>query len=113
MLCEQKAVASLLAHDHPLVALAFNCAGKLLATASDMGTVIRVFAIPEGTKIAEFSRGLTRYCSFLTLLALDSFPLHIPALSPGNPSLAPSCLVTSRPHLVDCGCHKMILCCSL
>ncbi len=56
----QKAVTVLPAHDHPLVAMAFNETGNLVTTASDVGTVIRVFSIPDGVRLAEFSRGVTR-----------------------------------------------------
>jgi autophagy-related protein 18 len=45
------------AHKTPLAAIAFNAHGTLLATASDKGTVIRVFSLPDGDKVAEFRRG--------------------------------------------------------
>lgn len=45
------------AHKTPLAAIAFNSTGTLLATASDKGTVIRVFGVPNGDKIAQFRRG--------------------------------------------------------
>ncbi|TDH68904.1 hypothetical protein CCR75_000326 [Bremia lactucae] len=45
------------AHRTAPVAMAFNAQGTLLATASESGTLIRVFAIPSGTKIAAFRRG--------------------------------------------------------
>lgn len=48
------------AHDHALAALSFNAFGTRLATASGAGTVIRVFSIPDGQRIAEFSRGVAR-----------------------------------------------------
>uniref|UniRef100_A0A4X2LQN5 WD repeat domain, phosphoinositide interacting 2 n=1 Tax=Vombatus ursinus TaxID=29139 RepID=A0A4X2LQN5_VOMUR len=48
------------AHDSPLAALAFDASGTKLATASEKGTVIRVFSIPEGQKIFEFRRGVKR-----------------------------------------------------
>lgn len=54
------AVTMIPAHEHPLAALAFDTSGTRLATASGVGTVIRLFAVPSGTKLAEFSRGLTR-----------------------------------------------------
>nr|XP_014352681.1 PREDICTED: WD repeat domain phosphoinositide-interacting protein 2 isoform X2 [Latimeria chalumnae] len=46
------------AHDSPLAALAFDASGTKLATASEKGTVIRVFSIPEGQKLFEFRRGV-------------------------------------------------------
>ncbi|CAB4065144.1 WIPI1_2 [Lepeophtheirus salmonis] len=45
------------AHDAPLAALTFNSSGNRLATASERGTVIRVFSVSDGSKLAEFRRG--------------------------------------------------------
>ncbi|CAH0481055.1 unnamed protein product [Peronospora belbahrii] len=45
------------AHRTAPVAMAFNSQGTLLATASESGTLIRVFAVPSGKKIAAFRRG--------------------------------------------------------
>lgn len=45
------------AHKSPLSSLALNSAGTLLATASDKGTVIRVFSVPEAQKLYQFRRG--------------------------------------------------------
>ncbi|XP_078257444.1 WD repeat domain phosphoinositide-interacting protein 1 isoform X4 [Rhinoraja longicauda] len=55
------------AHDGPLAALAFNCAGSKLASASEKGTVIRVFSTPEGEKLYEFRRGMKRYVNIGSL----------------------------------------------
>ncbi|CAL8108649.1 unnamed protein product [Calicophoron daubneyi] len=60
-------VTSIAAHDGLLAALAFNANATLLATASEKGTVIRVFSIPQGDKVAEFRRGLTRCVSICCL----------------------------------------------
>lgn len=65
-------VNSFQAHAAPLAALKFNFEGTKLATASNkvrrarkrawiQGTVIRVFSVPQGTKLFEFSRGMKRY----------------------------------------------------
>ncbi|KAG9465140.1 hypothetical protein GDO78_018844, partial [Eleutherodactylus coqui] len=48
------------AHNSPLAALAFDASGTKLATASEKGTVIRVFSIPEGQKLFELRRGMKR-----------------------------------------------------
>ncbi|XP_051889220.1 WD repeat domain phosphoinositide-interacting protein 1 isoform X3 [Pristis pectinata] len=48
------------AHDGPLAALTFNFTGSKLASASEKGTVIRVFSTPEGQKLYEFRRGMKR-----------------------------------------------------
>lgn len=45
------------AHKSPLAMLSLNSTGTLLATASDKGTVIRVFSLPNGDRIHEFRRG--------------------------------------------------------
>ncbi|XP_068161878.1 WD repeat domain phosphoinositide-interacting protein 1-like isoform X3 [Antennarius striatus] len=55
------------AHDSPLAALTFNASGTKLASASEKGTVIRVFTIPEGQKLFEFRRGMKRYVSISSL----------------------------------------------
>uniref|UniRef100_A0A672MW09 Uncharacterized protein n=1 Tax=Sinocyclocheilus grahami TaxID=75366 RepID=A0A672MW09_SINGR len=66
------------AHDSPLAALAFDAGGTKLATASEKGTVIRVFSIPEGQKLFEFRRGVKRYiCS----LAFSMEGLYLSASS--------------------------------
>uniref|UniRef100_A0A3Q3Q7F5 WD repeat domain, phosphoinositide interacting 1 n=1 Tax=Monopterus albus TaxID=43700 RepID=A0A3Q3Q7F5_MONAL len=55
------------AHDSPLAALTFSASGTKLASASEKGTVIRVFSIPEGQKLFEFRRGMKRYVSISSL----------------------------------------------
>jgi autophagy-related protein 18 len=45
------------AHRAPLSCIALNNDGTLLATASETGTIIRVFALPKGTKLYQFRRG--------------------------------------------------------
>ncbi|XP_004071946.1 WD repeat domain phosphoinositide-interacting protein 1 isoform X1 [Oryzias latipes] len=55
------------AHDAPLAALTFNTSANKLASASERGTVIRVFSIPEGLRLFEFRRGLKRYVSIRSL----------------------------------------------
>ncbi|KAL8744880.1 MAG: hypothetical protein Q9190_002927 [Brigantiaea leucoxantha] len=45
------------AHRSPLSCIALNNTGTLLATASDKGTIIRVFAVPSARKLYQFRRG--------------------------------------------------------
>lgn len=45
------------AHRSPLSCIALNSEGSLLATASETGTIIRVFSVPSGAKIYQFRRG--------------------------------------------------------
>lgn len=49
------------AHDSPLAAMIFSPSGQLIATASEKGTVIRVFNVSDGLKLYEFRRGVKRY----------------------------------------------------
>uniref|UniRef100_A0A5K3FR56 WD repeat domain phosphoinositide-interacting protein 2 n=1 Tax=Mesocestoides corti TaxID=53468 RepID=A0A5K3FR56_MESCO len=60
-------VTSIAAHDGLLAALSFNASSTMLATASERGTVVRVFSIPDGDKLMEFRRGLARCASICSL----------------------------------------------
>ncbi|XP_043465013.1 WD repeat domain phosphoinositide-interacting protein 2 isoform X2 [Leptopilina heterotoma] len=61
------------AHDSPLAALAFSPNGTKVATASEKGTVIRVFNVNDGTKLFEFRRGVKRCVSISSLaFSMDS-----------------------------------------
>lgn len=55
------------AHDSPLSAMNFSFNGTLLATASEKGTVIRVYCVKNGQKVHEFRRGLKRHVSIGSL----------------------------------------------
>ncbi|XP_077526638.1 autophagy-related 18a isoform X3 [Haemaphysalis longicornis] len=68
------------AHDSPLAALAFNAAGTLIATASEKGTVIRVFCVADGQKLYEFRRGMKR-CASIWSLAFSADSLFLCASS--------------------------------
>jgi autophagy-related protein 18 len=54
---ELKATNVVEAHRAPLSCIALNNEGTRLATASETGTIIRVFALPQGTKLYQFRRG--------------------------------------------------------
>ncbi|XP_076450576.1 WD repeat domain phosphoinositide-interacting protein 2-like isoform X1 [Babylonia areolata] len=58
------------AHDNRLAALAFSPKGDKIATASEKGTVIRVFGLPDGAKLFEFRRGVKR-CVSITCLSFS------------------------------------------
>lgn len=45
------------AHKSPLSCIIFNNEGTVMATASDKGTIIRVFSIPDAHKLYQFRRG--------------------------------------------------------
>lgn len=79
------------AHRSPLCCIALNSEGTLLATASDKGTIIRVFSIPDGQKLYQFRRGSMpskiyhmSFNSTSTLLCVSSATdtIHIFKLSP-------------------------------
>ncbi|PAV67878.1 hypothetical protein WR25_24128 [Diploscapter pachys] len=61
------AVNTFIAHDGPLAALKFNPDGTMLATASKKGTVIRVYSVPQGARLFEFRRGMTRCVTIYSL----------------------------------------------
>ena len=52
-----EAVNVVTAHRAPLSAVALNAAGTLLATASDTGTIVRVFGVPRADTLYQFRRG--------------------------------------------------------
>lgn len=52
-----EAVNVIEAHNSPLSCIALNDDGTLLATASEKGTIIRVFSIPDAQKLYQFRRG--------------------------------------------------------
>ncbi|KAJ3217347.1 autophagy protein [Clydaea vesicula] len=52
-----QAVKIIEAHKNNVCCLAFSFDGTMIATASDKGTVVRVFSIPNGEKLFQFRRG--------------------------------------------------------
>ena len=87
------------AHKSPISFLSINSTGTMLATASEKGTVIRVWSIPGAEKLYQFRRG-TREAKIhsinfnvvSTLLAVSSAhdTVHIFKLGPQKPSGSPS-----------------------
>ncbi|XP_047143462.1 WD repeat domain phosphoinositide-interacting protein 2 isoform X1 [Hydra vulgaris] len=75
-----RAVTLIAAHDAPLAAITFNTHATLLATASEKGTVIRVFSIPDGLKLFEFRRGMKR-CAQINSLAFSTDSLFLASSS--------------------------------
>lgn len=76
----QNAKCVISAHDSPLAALAWSMCGRRLATASERGTVIRVFAVPERTRLYEFRRGVKR-CVSIACLAFSACGSYLAATS--------------------------------
>lgn len=62
-----RAKTMILAHDSQLAAIAFSQAGTEISTASEKGTVIRVFSVNDGSKLFEFRRGVKRCVSIASL----------------------------------------------
>ena len=62
-----RAITMIPAHDSPLAAIAFDWYGTKLATASEKGTVIRVFSVPQGKRLFEFRRGVRRNATIYSL----------------------------------------------
>ncbi|KAI4252791.1 MAG: hypothetical protein LQ352_004073 [Teloschistes flavicans] len=90
-----QAINVIQAHRSPLSCICLNNAGTLLATASDKGTIIRVFSIPSAKKLYQFRRGSipSRIYSMAfnatsTLLCVSSASdtVHIFKLCPPSPS---------------------------
>ena len=94
------------AHKAPISFLSINSTGTLLATASDKGTVIRVWSIPAAEKLYQFRRG-TREARIYsmnfnlvsTLLAVSSAhdTVHIFKLAQQRGSSQPRLKVPSSP----------------
>uniref|UniRef100_A0A914W3D8 WD repeat domain phosphoinositide-interacting protein 2 n=1 Tax=Plectus sambesii TaxID=2011161 RepID=A0A914W3D8_9BILA len=71
-----QAVTIISAHDSPVAALKFNSEGTKLATASEKGTVIRVFDVLKGEKLFEFRRGVKR-CVTIYSLAFSADSMYL------------------------------------
>jgi hypothetical protein len=52
------------AHETPLRAIAISRNGDMVATASEQGTIIRLWSFPSCTKLAEFRRGVDQAAIF-------------------------------------------------
>ncbi|KAF2143729.1 uncharacterized protein K452DRAFT_224868 [Aplosporella prunicola CBS 121167] len=88
---KMEAVNVIEAHQGPLSCIALNNEGTLLATASEKGTIIRVFSVPDAQKLFQFRRGSIpakilsmAFNSTSTLLCVSSATdtVHIFRLSP-------------------------------
>lgn len=99
------------AHQTPVSYTAINNDGTLMATASEKGTVIRIFSIPDGKKLYQFRRGSMPariYCMSFnatsTLLCVSSatetihvFKLAPPSANPANGNGHPAASPPSSP----------------
>ncbi|CAG9314695.1 unnamed protein product [Blepharisma stoltei] len=60
------------AHTSKLAYIAISYQGNLCATASEKGTVIRVFSLPEGNKLFTFKRGLMAAITYSINFSMDA-----------------------------------------
>ncbi|KAI9873546.1 MAG: autophagy protein [Pleopsidium flavum] len=97
------------AHRSPLSCIALNNTGTLLATASDKGTIIRVFSVPDARKMYQFRRGSMpsriysmSFNTTSTLLCVSSATetVHIFKLGPNSDLAQPNTNINtpSSPH---------------
>ena len=79
------------AHRSPLSCMILNSDGTILATASDKGTIIRVFSVPHAHKLYQFRRGSMparifsmsiNITSTLLCVSSDTDTIHIFKLAP-------------------------------
>ncbi|BFZ58996.1 autophagy protein [Savitreella phatthalungensis] len=63
------------AHRASLAMLQVNHTGELLATASEKGTIIRIFSLPEGSRLWELRRGSLP--ARITSIAFDSLSAYV------------------------------------
>lgn len=70
-------VSIIIAHTSPLRALSINQKGDLVATASEQGTIIRLWAFPSCTKITEFRRGVDPAAVFSLAISPSSAMLAV------------------------------------
>lgn len=99
------------AHDSALAAIVFDPKGEKLATASERGTVIRVFDVTKGHGLYEFRRGIARCVSIHSLsfssdslflcASSDTETVHIFKLERPKDSESVSSQETSIPNLVS------------
>lgn len=75
----------IVAHDSPLHMISFNADGNYIASASQFGTLIRVFALPSGKHLYSFRRG--------------SYPTHIECLA-FNPSTTFLCCSSKNSNTI-------------
>lgn len=69
------------AHSSPLSCIAMNNDGTMMATASEKGTVIRVFSVPAGKKLYQFRRGVQQSTIYSMSFNLSSTLLCVSSTS--------------------------------
>jgi autophagy-related protein 18 len=101
---KMEAVNVIEAHNSPLSCIALNNDGTLLATASEKGTIIRVFSIPDAQKLYQFRRGSIparifsmSFNSTSTLLSVSSATETVHIFRLGAPNTSRSNSISSGP----------------
>jgi autophagy-related protein 18 len=101
---KMEAVNVIEAHNSPLSCIVLNSEGTLLATASEKGTIIRVFSIPDAQKLYQFRRGSMpariysmSFNSTSTLLSVSSATETVHIFRLGAPNTSRSNSVSSGP----------------
>lgn len=102
---KMEAVNVIEAHNSPLSCIALNNEGTLLATASEKGTIIRVFSIPDAQKLYQFRRGSIparifsmSFNSTSTLLSVSSATETVHIFRLGDPNTRWSNSTPPGPH---------------
>ncbi|KAF1919698.1 WD40-repeat-containing domain protein [Ampelomyces quisqualis] len=101
---KMEAVNVIEAHNSPLSCIALNNHGTLLATASEKGTIIRVFSVPDAQKLYQFRRGSIpariysmSFNSTSTLLSVSSATETVHIFRLGAPNTSRSNSISSGP----------------
>jgi autophagy-related protein 18 len=76
-----KALNVIEAHRSPLSCIALSNDGTVLATASETGTIIRVFSVPRGQKLFQFRRGTYPSTIYSMSFNLESTLLCVSSMS--------------------------------
>lgn len=64
--------SSIKAHKSPILKMALNYKGDMLATCSCKGTIIRIFSLPKGEKIVTYKRGISSAYIFSLNFSFES-----------------------------------------
>jgi autophagy-related protein 18 len=110
---KMEAVNVIEAHNSPLSCIALNNDGTLLATASEKGTIIRVFSIPDAQKLYQFRRGSIparifsmSFNSTSTLLSVSSATETVHIFRLGAPNTSRSNSISSGPTTSMAASHQ-------